>query len=63
MNKIGGFGYCTTEGHTYVSLYQSDKGQCVGFNNHVSRLVPNLFDQINGNYILWILVKEVEKEL
>lgn len=64
MNKIGGFGYCCCHNkHTYVTLYQTDQGQIVELKGQRSRPVPNLFDQIDGHYLMWILVKEVEKTL
>lgn len=60
MNKIGGFGYYTNT-HTYVTFYQSDRGYCIELQGHTSRLVPNLFDQIDENYVMWILVNEIEE--
>ena len=62
-HKLGGFGYCFRKEHTYVTLWQSPEGQQVELCGKLSKPVPNLFAQDNGDYVMWILVKELEREI
>ena len=63
MTRFSGFGYVLGGEHTYVSLLRGVDGECVELNKTRSRTVPNLFaTDVDGNYLVWSLVKEVEKQ-